>query len=649
MVCLADIYDNILPLIAAPNDHLFEPVPVKKQPRPVMPMDRVVKGDTECTIFIASLYNGPGLEGVPHGTVKGLRVFAYEYSPRNTGGHNLIGMEGPWDPRVMLGTVKVENDGSVMFKAPANTPIALQPLDENGSALQLMRSWLTGMPGETLSCSGCHEKQNSVVPARNSLAARKAPQPIAPWYGPRRNYGFEREVQNVLEQACVGCHNGKSLAKTKIGEPIPNFEFEKGKRWGSGSYSALHPYVRRNGPEGDYHLLTPLEFHTRTSELIQILDKGHHNVKLTPEQRERLVTWIDLNVPYYGSWTERGCNPHWTECRRAAEKKFANVNFDPEKIVNPYAPAAFKAPTPLPPPAPAPAVAHWPFDAATAKAMQKESPIALDLGGGQKLNLVRIPTGEFPMGSNDETPMEQPVHVVKIARPFWMSSEETTMAQFQQFDPSFENGVYDMRWKDQTKRGYFMNEPNFPAIRVSWEKANQFCAWLSKKTGRKVMLPTEAQWEWACRAGTGTPMNYGGFDSDFSKNENLADASLTLLVVTGVNPTPMKNPPAEMDYELRDKRFNDGVVHLAKVGSYAANAWGLHDMHGNVSEWTRSAYRRYPYSDADGRNNTTVNELKVVRGGSWYKRQHRSTSSWRLGYPGWEKVYDVGFRVIVEE
>ena len=193
-----------------------------------------------------------------------------------------------------------------------------------------------------------------------------------------------------------------------------------------------------------------------------------------------------------------------------------------------------------------------------------------------------------------------------------------------------------------------MNQPDFPAIRVTWQRANAFCEWLAKKTGRKVALPTEAQWEWACRAGTSTPMNYGDFSTDFSTHANLADASLSLLVVTGVNPKPMKNPPPEMDYELRDKRFNDGVVHLAKVGSYLPNAWGLNDMHGNVAEWTRSAFRPYPYKDGDGRNNTNVDELKVVRGGSWYQRQHRATSSGRLGYPGWQKVYNVGFREIVE-
>jgi len=173
-----------------------------------------------------------------------------------------------------------------------------------------------------------------------------------------------------------------------------------------------------------------------------------------------------------------------------------------------------------------------------------------------------------------------------------------------------------------------------------------------------VRLPTEAQWEWACRAGSAAPMNYGDLNADFSKQENLADYMLIELAVEGVDPKPIargddpkpaKLPSPLYDYELRDRRFNDGVLHLAKVGSFAPNAWGLHDMHGNAAEWTRSAYRPYPYSDGDGRNNATADERKVVRGGSWYRRQHRATSSWRWGYPGWMRPYDVGFRVVIEE
>ena len=169
-----------------------------------------------------------------------------------------------------------------------------------------------------------------------------------------------------------------------------------------------------------------------------------------------------------------------------------------------------------------------------------------------------------------------------------------------------------------------------------------YCQWLSEKTGRKVTLPTEAQWEWACRAGTNNPLSFGDVNTDFSKHANLADLSLKQLAVKGVNPKPIQNPDPKMDFEPKDPRSNDKTVHLAEVASYEPNPWGLYDMHGNVSEWTRSAYAPYPYrADAQA-------EKKVVRGGSWYDRPYRATASYRLGYPAWQRVFNTGFRVIVE-
>ena len=115
-----------------------------------------------------------------------------------------------------------------------------------------------------------------------------------------------------------------------------------------------------------------------------------------------------------------------------------------------------------------------------------------------------------------------------------------------------------------------------------------FCAWLSQRTGEKVTLPTEAQWEYAARAGTGTPLYYGGMDTDFSKYANLADYTIRDLVYDVRD----QYPP---DLVPRDARFKDGMLVTAKVGAYLPNPWGLYDMIGNVWEWTRSAYRPYPY------------------------------------------------------
>jgi formylglycine-generating enzyme required for sulfatase activity len=175
-----------------------------------------------------------------------------------------------------------------------------------------------------------------------------------------------------------------------------------------------------------------------------------------------------------------------------------------------------------------------------------------------------------------------------------------------------------------------------------------YCQWLSKKTGKKVSLPTEAQWEWACRAGTSTPLWFGDCNTEFSKFANMADIKMKELAVKGVNPKPIKNPPPELDFEPKDIRSNDGVLHLANVGTYQANPWGLHDMHGNVAEWTRSAMAPYPYRADDGRNKLDAPGRRVIRGGGWHDRQYRSTSSYRLAFPPWQKVYNVGFRIVIE-
>jgi formylglycine-generating enzyme required for sulfatase activity len=638
---LVDVFDNFLLLKQESGTMLLEPIPLRKTPRPPVLPDRVNLAKDTATMLISDIYEGPGLAGVPRDTVKAIRIYQYDYSPRNFGGHYAIGMESGWDVRVILGTVPVEEDGSASFTVPANTPITLQPLDREGKALQMMRSWTVGMPGEVVSCVGCHESQNTAPPARLTQAMRIKPHELTAWHGPRRGFSFEREVQPVLDRFCVGCHDG-SQPPAPGNRKVPNFSNPRI------AYTDLHPYVRRNGPEGDYHILTPLEFHANTSELIQLLEKGHHNVRLDAEAWDRLITWIDLNVPRHGTWTEAGANRATLRRRFELAQKINPAAFDAEVIVNPYTRRNnfIRPAEPTAPSAPAPRIDGWPFDAAAAAKMQGDArTLELD-AGGVNMTMVRIPAGAFPMGSNDETPMERPVSRVQIAKPFWMGATEVTLEQYRQFDPGYENGVYDMHYKDQVNRGYFMNDPKFPVIRVTWDQAMAYCAWLSEKTGRKVTLPTEAQWEWACRAGADTPLHFGGLDDDFSKYANLSDLTVKEMAVHGVDPKPIRNPGPDVDFKLKDARFNDGVLHLARVGRYQPNAWGLHDMHGNVAEWTRSDYLPYPYGDRD--DPVAANGRKAVRGGSWHDRQHRATASYRLGFPHWQRVYNVGFRVVIE-
>ncbi|MHC4252228.1 MAG: HzsA-related protein, partial [Planctomycetota bacterium] len=353
-IYLVDVFDNMLLLKETPSHALFEPVPLKKTPVPPVIPDRVNLKKKTATVYLQDIYRGRGLAGVAPGTVKSLRIVQYEFAYRNLGGHFRVGLEGPWDVHCVVGTVPVFKDGSAVFEIPANTPVAVQPLDAEGKALQQMRSWFVGMPGEVVSCVGCHERQNMTPLARQAEASRHRPAAPKPWYGKKRGFNFLREVQPVLDKYCVGCHDNKK-GRPNFADTDPltvPTDFGGGRPRMPKSYLALHPYVRRNGPEGNNYVLTPLEFHVNTSTLFQMLRKGHNNVKLDREAWDRLITWVDLNVPAYGSWQEtRGKIPADQDKRRSELMTLyagvsENMALVPREVA---ARPAFIKPRPMPP------------------------------------------------------------------------------------------------------------------------------------------------------------------------------------------------------------------------------------------------------------------------------------------------------------
>jgi len=259
----------------------------------------------------------------------------------------------------------------------------------------------------------------------------------------------------------------------------------------------------------------------------------------------------------------------------------------------------------------------------------------VDLAPGVTLGLVLIPAGEFvmgaPVGESALDTDEQPQTKVQITKPFWLGKFEVTNQQYRCFSASHDSRFIDTNGKDRVGPGPPLNEPLQPVCRISWHDARRFCEWLAALAKQPCRLPTEAEWEYACRAGTTTPFSFGAPDT-IAQYANFADASLG-----GLKP-----------WALRDPGRSDGAAASAPVGRYQPNPWGLYDMHGNVAEWTGSLYRPYPYQPDDGREGLSATGARVVRGGSWDDLPRRCRSAFRLSYDPVYPVYNVGFRVLLE-
>jgi formylglycine-generating enzyme required for sulfatase activity len=247
----------------------------------------------------------------------------------------------------------------------------------------------------------------------------------------------------------------------------------------------------------------------------------------------------------------------------------------------------------------------------------------LDLGKGVKMKLVRIEPGEFQMGSPpDEVKRQKDEmrHEVEITKPFCLGVYTVTQAQFRQvmgMTPSFFSPKGDGRDKVSG-----LNTDDFPVENVSWDDAMDFCRVVSllpavRDKGWVVDLPTEAEWEYACRAGTQTAFHYG--DSLSSQQANC----------NGNNP-------------YGDAAKGPNLQRTTKVGSYEANAWGLYDMHGNVLQWCKSWYDK-DYQDKDKKDSLE----RVARGGAWLFGAPGCRAAKRQPVEPTARGSGLGFRVVV--
>lgn len=259
---------------------------------------------------------------------------------------------------------------------------------------------------------------------------------------------------------------------------------------------------------------------------------------------------------------------------------------------------------------------------------------------------VILPPGAFQMGAPGGEPgrPEGPVRTVTIAKPFAMGLTEVTNRQYAAFvkatgyevagpcrtlvDGSFQNSpAHDWR-----KPGPGMSvAPDEPVVCVSWRDAQAYVAWLTKKTGQPYRLPTEAEWEYAARAGSPADFAWGDDPEASCAYGNLYDAAAAGLKLSWA-------PLA----------CGDGAAFLSKVGAYKPNAFGLYDMVGNVWEWTQDCYvAPYPATPTDGSALEVEGacERRTVRGGAWMTRADRARSSFRGRDPEPARFAYFGFRV----
>ena len=255
------------------------------------------------------------------------------------------------------------------------------------------------------------------------------------------------------------------------------------------------------------------------------------------------------------------------------------------------------------------------------------------------MKLVPIPAGEFMMGSHESAEDvaravggkvkyykdQHPRHKVRITKPFYMGAHEVTNAQFRRFKDNHNSKEY---------KGLSLNGDDQPAVYVSWEDAKAFCEWLSRKEGVMYRLPTEAEWEYACRAGSSGRYWWG-------ENERLAGQYANVADTAAKKKWPAW--PARWVVETYD-----GHAVAAPVGSFTANAFGLHDMIGNVWEWCEDWYGENYYAaspQADPKNRA-IGKCRVLRGGSWRFGAINLRSATRCyGAPS-STDYISGFRVL---
>jgi formylglycine-generating enzyme required for sulfatase activity len=281
-----------------------------------------------------------------------------------------------------------------------------------------------------------------------------------------------------------------------------------------------------------------------------------------------------------------------------------------------------------------------------------------------RMKLALIPAGEFLMGApesdSDANKDELPQHRVRITRQFHMGIHEVTVEQFRSFvddtghktaAENEESSGYDSdnQMFQYNKRGFnwrnlgWKQSDDHPVLNVNWFDAVAFCEWLSRKESRRYRLPTEAQWEYACRAGTVARFIGGDSSNQLLLIANVQDESLAQL-------KPRFSNSDSASYLTKPVPWDDKYPFSAPVGRFQPNKFGLYDMLGNAAEWCQDwyaedHYRDSPTNDPSGPEKGTG---RVVRGGAFLHQPRHCRVTQRVnGAPSYHN-YIIGFRVVLD-
>ncbi len=300
---LIDVFGNEV-LLHEEKQGCFDPMPLGVRQRPDVIPSRRNFDNGDGTFYVVDVYNGTHMEGVGNGSVKYLRVVespekrSWNSYPWNGQGTLWPAMNWhDFNNKRILGTVPVEEDGSAHFSVPSDTFVYFQLLDENGMMIQTMRSGTMVQSGELTGCIGCHDNRRTAPPpavTEMPEAVKREPSRLNGWYGTPRLFSYTREIQPVFDRSCVRCHDYGKKAGEKLnlsGDRTNTFNTSYNELWRKKIITAI------GGGPSDF--LQPYSWGSQASRLIEVFMAGHKGIQLDHESMDRLITWIDINAPYY--------------------------------------------------------------------------------------------------------------------------------------------------------------------------------------------------------------------------------------------------------------------------------------------------------------------------------------------------------------